>query len=270
MAEKPGTLYLIPNVLNSEAGPLELVIPSAVMARIGGLRRFVVEGERAAWRLLAKVMDKEALAAVTMDRLDEHTPMEALPGLLAPALRGEDLGLMSEAGLPCIADPGGALVAAAHAAGIRVVPLTGPSSLLLALSASGLDGQRFTFLGYLPQERMARRAALLAMERAVRSDGGTRLFIETPYRNDKLLADCLEVLSIDTRLCVAAGLTTEAEMVRQESVAQWRSRPCVIGKVPAVFLVGRPPGTQLEGHASKAKPAASQGKRSHQQKKRPP
>ena len=115
--------------------------------------------------------------------------------------------------------------------------------------ASGLDGQRFSFLGYLPQERGARRAALLGIERGVRADGGTRIFIETPYRNDKLLADCLDILSPETRLCVGAGLTTEAESIHQASVAEWRLAPKIIGKVPAVFLVGRIPGTSLDRQA---------------------
>lgn len=239
MATKLGDLYLVPNVLYSSEGPLEAVIPAAALSRISRLRHFVVEGERAAWRLLSKVMDRESLAAVSMDRLDEHSLPEELPRLLAPALAGEDLGLLSEAGLPCVADPGGALVAAAHDAGIRVIPLVGPSSLLLALSASGLDGQRFSFLGYLPQEASGRRAALLNIERGVRSDGATRIFIETPYRNDRLLADCLATLAPDTRLCVAAALTTEVEKVRSARIADWKASPSAIGKEPAVFLVGK-------------------------------
>lgn len=251
MSEKKGTLYLVPNSLDAEIGPVEAVIPAQALARMASLRHFVVEGDRAAWRLLSRVMDRESLAGVSLEKLDEHTLPEEVPRLLAPALAGEDLGLLSEAGLPCVADPGGALVAAAHAAGIRVVPLVGPSSLLLALSASGLDGQRFSFLGYLPQERAARRSALAAIERGVRADGGTRIFIETPYRNDKLLEDCLEVLSPETRLCVAAGLTTEGEQVRQASVASWRAAPQAIGKKPAVFLVGRVPGTSLDRNTAK-------------------
>jgi 16S rRNA (cytidine1402-2'-O)-methyltransferase len=251
--KKLGDLFLIPNVLYSGEGPLEAVIPASVLARAGKLRRFVVEGERAAWRLLSRIMDREALAAVTMDRLDEHSLEADLPRLLSPALAGEDIGLLSEAGLPCVADPGGALVAAAHAAGIRVLPLVGPSSLLLALSASGLEGQRFTFLGYIPQDAAGRKAALLGIERGVRADGGTRIFIETPYRNDRLLSDCLSTLAPDTRLCVAAALTTEGEFVRSASVAEWRSSPRAIGKEPAVFLVGRRAAMRPERADSKNK-----------------
>lgn len=245
MENPKGRLWLIPNVI-SPAAPLEAAMPATALARIKLLRRFVVEGDRAAWRLLSRVMDKAELEAVTMEKLDEHTKPEDVPALLAPLLAGEDLGLLSEAGLPCIADPGGALVAAAHRAGIEVKPLVGPSSLLLALGASGLDGQRFTFLGYLPQDRGQRRNALVSIERGVKLDGGTRLFIETPYRNDRLLEDCLGVLSPETRLCVAADLSSDSERVLSMSVAEWRERKPVLGKVPAVFLVGRVPGTGLD------------------------
>lgn len=238
----PGTLYLVPNALDPEIGPAEAVMPALALARVRALRRFIVEGERAAWRLLSRVMEKEALAAVSMEILDEHSRPEDLPRLLSPLLAGEDVGLLSEAGLPCIADPGGALVAAAHETGVRVVPLVGPSSLLLSLSSSGLDGQRFSFLGYLPQDRAERRAALAAIDRGVRADGATRIFIETPYRNDRLLADCLEVLSPDTRLCVAAALSTERERIRSAAVRDWGPVPEPIGKEPAVFLIGNKAG----------------------------
>jgi len=237
-----GSLYLVPNALDPEIGPAEAVMPALALARVRTLRRFIVEGERAAWRLLSKVIDKEALASVSMEILDEHSRPEDLPRLLSPLLAGEDVGLLSEAGLPCIADPGGALVAAAHEAGIRVVPLVGPSSILLALSASGLDGQRFSFLGYLPQDRAERRAALAAIDRGVRADGATRIFIETPYRNDRLLADCLEILAPDTRICVAAALSTDRERVRSAAVRDWGPAPEPIGKEPAIFLVGRKAG----------------------------
>jgi 16S rRNA (cytidine1402-2'-O)-methyltransferase len=149
--------------------------------------------------------------------------------------------------MPCVADPGAALVALAHDAGIAVRPLVGPSSILLGLSASGLDGQRFSFLGYLPQEPAERRSALAAIDRGVRQDGATRIFIETPYRNARLLAECLATLSPDTRLCVAASLSGSGERVRSESVSAWRAKPWPLGKEPAVFFVGRAaaPGTPL-------------------------
>jgi 16S rRNA (cytidine1402-2'-O)-methyltransferase len=234
----PGRLYLIPNLLDPEGHP-EAVLPAAALERIRCLRRFIVEGEKASWRLLSRVLDPEQASRVSMDRLDEHTRIEDLPGLLAPLLGGEDAGLLSEAGVPCVADPGAALVAMAHGRGVPVTPLSGPSSVILALSASGLDGQRFSFLGYLPQDSAGRRKALAEIDGGVRADGATRIFIETPYRNAALLADCLASLSPRTRLCVAASLTAQAERVRSAPVSEWRDSAWPLGKEPAIFLVGR-------------------------------
>jgi 16S rRNA (cytidine1402-2'-O)-methyltransferase len=239
MAEpKPGILYLIPNLLAPDALP-EASLPASAIDRARTLRRFVVEGEKAAWRLLSRILDAEAASRVTMERLDRDTRPEALPALLAPLLAGEDLGLISEAGMPCVADPGAALAALAHDRGIAVAPLVGPSSIVLALAASGLDGQRFSFLGYLPQDRAGRRSALAAIDRGIRSDGATRIFIEAPHRNERLLEDCLAFLSPGTRLCVAASLCSPSERIRSEPVSAWRSSPWTIGKEPAIFLAGR-------------------------------
>jgi 16S rRNA (cytidine1402-2'-O)-methyltransferase len=236
--KKKGVLYLVPNLLDPASLP-EATLPARAIERVGRLRRFVVEGEKAAWKLLSRILDAEAAAAVSMERLDRHTPPEALPALLSPLEDGEDVGLISEAGMPCVADPGAALVALAHDRGIAVAPLVGPSSIILALAASGLDGQRFSFLGYLPQGQAERRSALSSIERGVRADGATRIFIETPYRNAKLLEDCLSVLPPPARLCVAASLCSPAERVRSASVAAWKAGPWPIGKEPAIFLVGR-------------------------------
>jgi 16S rRNA (cytidine1402-2'-O)-methyltransferase len=237
MAGKKGVLYLVPNLLDPGSLP-EATLPASAIARVRSLRRFVVEGEKAAWRLLSRILDAEAAAGVAMERLDEHSLPEDLPALLAPLERGEDLGLISEAGMPCVADPGAALAALAHDRGYAVVPLVGPSSILLALAASGLDGQRFSFLGYLPQDQGGRRDALAAIDRGLRSDGATRIFIETPYRNARLLEDCLAQLSPGARLCVAASLCSPAERIRSASVSAWRARPWPLGKEPAIFLAG--------------------------------
>ena len=245
MTDTKPSLYLVPNLIDGEGLP-ETALPAAALARIRLLRHYVVEGEKAAWRLLSRVMSREEAALVAIERLDEHTRPEELPRLLEPLRHGFDLGLVSEAGLPCVADPGSALAALAHEEGFRVIPLVGPSSLMLALAASGLDGQRFSFLGYLPQEPDLRKLALRDIDRGVRSDGATRIFIETPYRNDRLLSDCLAVLSPDTRLCVAASLTAADESIRSETVSKWKKKPSTIGKRPAVFLVGRTPGTSLD------------------------
>jgi 16S rRNA (cytidine1402-2'-O)-methyltransferase len=238
MEGRRGSLYLVPNLLDPSALP-EATLPAAAIERVRSLRRFVVEGEKAAWRLLSRVLDPEAAAEVRMERLDEHTLPAELPGLLSPLEAGEDLGLISEAGMPCVADPGAALAALAHDRGFAVLPLVGPSSIILALAASGLDGQRFSFLGYLPQEPAGRRAALASIDRGIKADGATRIFIETPYRNARLLEDCLACLSPDSRLCVAASLCSPAQRVRSAPVSSWRASPWALGKEPAIFLAGR-------------------------------
>jgi 16S rRNA (cytidine1402-2'-O)-methyltransferase len=242
MGEKRGVLYLVPNLLDPSSSP-EATLPAAAIARVRVLRRFVVEGEKAAWRLLARILEPAAAASVLMERLDEHTKAEELPALLSPLEEGEDLGLISEAGMPCVADPGAALAALAHDRGFAVAPLVGPSSILLALAASGLDGQRFNFLGYLPPDQGGRISALASMDRAIRSDGVTRIFIETPYRNAHLLENCLASLSPETRLCVAASLLSPEERIRSATVAAWKASPWKLGKEPALFLVGRSAAT---------------------------
>jgi len=245
-----GVLYLVPNLLAPDSLP-EASLPAIAIDRVRTLSRFVVEGEKAAWRLLSRVLDPEQASRVTMERLDEHTSREDLPALLAPLERGEDIGLISEAGMPCVADPGAALSALAHDRGFAVVPLIGPSSILLALAASGLDGQAFNFLGYLPQPPQERRSAIAAIDRGIRSDGATRIFIETPYRNARLLEDCLRVLSPGTRLCVAASLCSASQRIRSGPVSTWRAAPWQLGKEPAVFLVGRSAPIGLDRSATR-------------------
>jgi len=175
---------------------------------------------------------------IAIAELNEHTDPAAVPALLAPLVEGRDLGLLSEAGLPAVADPGALLVEAAHARAIIVVPLVGPSSLMLALMASGLQGQRFRFLGYLPVEGAARRERLAQLERDSARDDETQIFIETPYRNDALLADLLATCRGGSRLAVAADLTAPAEWIRTDRIDGWKARPSpAIGKRPAVFLL---------------------------------
>lgn len=238
MGSPRGSLYLVPNLLDPGSAP-EAALPAEAIARVRSLSRFVVEGEKAAWRLLSRILDPERAARVRMERLDEHTGRGELPALLSPLETGEDIGLISEAGMPCVADPGAALAALAHDRGYAVVPLVGPSSIILALAASGLDGQAFNFLGYLPQSPQGRKAALSTIDRALRLDGATRIFIETPYRNARLLEDCLRFLSPGTRFCVAASLCSPAQRIRSLPVAAWATEPWPIGKEPAIFLAGR-------------------------------
>ena len=242
---KPGTLYLLPAPLHPydaetwDPATLAQTMPARSLHLLAALPSFVVESERTALRLLSRLKDREAMGKVSLKVLDEHSSPEVIPGLLAEILDGADVGFFSEAGLPCVADPGAALVAEAHARGIRVVPVSGPSSLMLGLIASGLDAQRFSFLGYLPQDRAARRNSIQRLAGDFRRDGITRLFIETPYRNDALFSDFIALLPDEAWLCVAADLCGKGERIESKPVKSWKAAPAApIGKVPAVFLFG--------------------------------
>jgi 16S rRNA (cytidine1402-2'-O)-methyltransferase len=232
----PGRLFLVPAWLSKDTRP-EQTVPASVLARIRGLEYFVVEDAKSARRYLAACGHPKPIRDLTFAELNEHTPPSAVAVLLEPALAGRDIGLLSEAGVPAVADPGALLVAHAHARGITVVPLVGPSSILLALMASGLEGQRFRFLGYLPAEAAARRAKLAEIERHSLKASETQVFIETPYRNDALLADVLQSCRDATRLAVAADLTAPTEWIRLATIGEWRKEPQAIGKRPAIFLV---------------------------------
>ena len=231
-----GRLILVPAWLCEDIAPA-VVLPAPVLARIHALDTFVVENARSARRFLAACGHPLPMLAITMAELNEHTPRDAVAALLAPALDGRDLGLLSEAGVPAVADPGARLVAEAHARGITVVPLVGPSSILLALMASGLEGQRFRFVGYLPVETAKRRAAIADLETQSARHAETQVFIETPYRNDALLADLIEACRPATRLAVAAELTGPRESIRMDRIAGWKARHEAIGKRPAIFLL---------------------------------
>lgn len=236
---KRGKLYLIPSPLG-EYPPAE-VLPAPVLSILPTLKTFVVEEVRTARRFLSAAGLKGHIEELSFHTLNEHTAPSEVEAML-PLFDGSDVGLISEAGLPAVADPGAHLVALCHREGIEVVPLVGPSSLMLALMSSGLNGQCFTFRGYLPAKPEERRAALRQLEKRSAAASETVLFIETPYRNDSMLADCLAVLSPNTRLCVAADLTLPTATIITRSVASWRkalagpSGSPVIGKRPAVFL----------------------------------
>lgn len=257
----PGRLFLLPAPIG-DGNPLEILSPEVVEI-FRNLRHFVVESERSAVRLLSRILTPEALQETVLTILNEHTDPKVIPGLLEPALGGRDLGILSEAGSPCVADPGADLVAEAHRLGIRVTPLPGPSSILQALMASGFSGQRFEFLGYLPPRGEDRRPALKRLEREASRDGSTRIFIETPYRNQALLSDALAVLEPDTRFCVAMSLGGPSERVRSMEISRWRAEEPRLEKEPAVFLLapkavsgaltGRPSGDSVR---TKAEPTA--------------
>jgi 16S rRNA (cytidine1402-2'-O)-methyltransferase len=221
----------------SEDMPPEHAVPAPVLDRVRALERFVVENAKSARHYLAACGHPRPMRELALAELNEHTADTELAALLAPLLDGHDVGLLSEAGLPAIADPGAKLVALAHAHAVPVVPYVGPSSILLALMASGLEGQRFRFHGYLPAESAARRAALTELERHSVRAKETQVFIETPYRNDAMLADILATCRGATRLAVAADLTGPMEWIRSATVDSWKRDVPAIGKRPAIFLL---------------------------------
>jgi len=229
-----GKLYLIPTPLGDNE-PAE-VIPQPVLALLPSLKTFVVEEVRTARRFLSRAGLKGHIEELEFHTLNEHSTEAEIRSLLHLFDDGSEVGLLSEAGLPAVADPGAALVALCHEKGIEVVPFTGPSSLMLALMGSGLNGQSFAFRGYLPAKTDERRSAIRAAEKMSASLHQTQIFIETPYRNDSLFADLLKELSPSVRLCVAADLTLPECTLRTKSVAQWRKEILTIGKRPCVFL----------------------------------
>lgn len=245
-----GTLWLVPNTLDlgsGETSPLAAVLPAAVIERAAGLGHWVVEDARSARAFLKRVGESVPLArplqAMDIQELPrprkgsgETVPAAAWLSLLAPALAGSDVGLLSEAGLPAVADPGSALVAAAHERGVPVVALPGPSSLLLALAASGLDGQSFAFAGYLPQDAAARRARIQQLEQVSIRQHQTQIVIETPYRNAALMSALLEALQPGTRLAVGCGIGLAGGFSLTRRVADWRrDPPAWPERLPAVF-----------------------------------
>jgi len=231
---KTGKLYLIPTPLG-ENEP-STVLPPSVMETACRLHCFVVEELRTARRFLSAYGLRGHIDGLDLHVLNEHSTPEEVEALL-PLFDGQDVGLMSEAGLPAVADPGAALVELCHRHGIEVVPLVGPSSLMLALMASGLNGQSFAFRGYIPAKTEERRAALKELEKQSRARKESQILIETPYRNDSLLADMLQVLSPATRICVAADLTLPTQYIRTDTVERWRKQAPVIGKRPCVFIL---------------------------------
>jgi 16S rRNA (cytidine1402-2'-O)-methyltransferase len=231
-----GTLYLLPCTLGDT--PAEQVLPQHVIGIARRLKHFVVEHPKSARQFLSALKPEHPIQSLNFATLNEHTEARELEGLLAPLLAGEDVGIVSEAGCPGIADPGADLVNLAHRRGIRVVPLVGPSSILLALMASGLNGQCFAFHGYLPVADAERNKAITALEAESAKRRQTQLFIETPYRNEKLLGALLTHCRPQTLLCVASDITLPSEQIQTRTVAQWKSLPPPqLNKRPSLFLL---------------------------------
>ncbi len=230
-----GKLYLIPTPLG-EGDPAR-VLPASVLEVIPTLDCFVVEELRTARRFLSAAGLKGHIDGLEFHELNEHTRPQEVEAFARLFEEGRCVGLLSEAGLPAVADPGALLVALCHRHGIEVVPLVGPSSLMLALMASGLNGQSFAFVGYIPAKTEERRSAIKTLEKRSAAARQTQILIETPYRNDSLLADLLACLNGHTRVCVAANLTCPDQFIQTRTVAEWKSNPITIGKRPCVFLI---------------------------------
>lgn len=232
-----GKLYLIPNSLGS--GEMKYTHPPGIQDIINETDHYIVENIGNAAKFLKLAGLKKSLKDLTFYVLNVNTPQDEISEYLEAVSDGRNTGLISEAGVPCVADPGALITAMAHEKGILVVPLTGPSSILLALMASGLNGQNFAFNGYLPIEGKERAAKLKELVRKITSDGQTQIFIEAPHRNDKLLEELISNLDGNIRLCTAVDLTMETERIITRSVSAWKKERIELGKNPAIFLLGK-------------------------------
>ncbi|MGM9739966.1 MAG: SAM-dependent methyltransferase [Candidatus Cryptobacteroides sp.] len=230
-----GRLFLIPSPLGDN-DPAE-VIPAGVLSMLPSITTYVVEAVRTARRYLSAAGLKGHVQDLEFHELNEHTTPAEVEAMMKLFDDGRDVGLITEAGLPAVADPGAQLVRLCHRHGVEVVPMSGPSSLMLALMASGLNGQSFAFLGYLPAKTEERRQALRSIEKHSSTARQTKIFIETPYRNDSLLADILSVCRADTEVCIAANITMPDAFIRTKTAGEWKKAVPTIGKRPCVFLI---------------------------------
>ncbi|MFP4063957.1 MAG: SAM-dependent methyltransferase [Bacteroidales bacterium] len=236
MQKTSGTLYLIPSSLGEER--LSTVWPEGNTEILNQLRIFIVENLRTARRFLKRAGYTYPIDETTFFVLDKHTSETEQSRFLKPAVEGQAIGLLSEAGCPCIADPGQLIVHQAHDLGIQVKPLTGPSSIMLALMASGMNGQQFQFHGYLPIQKGAREKKIKELEAESQRSGTTQIFMETPFRNNSLADSILRQCKAGTRLCVAADLTMPSEYIHTKSIGNWRKgKMADLHKRPAIFLI---------------------------------
>lgn len=232
-----GTLYLIPNTLGSEQ--TDHIIPPMVATIAMGLRHFAVEEVKSARRFLRKIDRTFPIDESEFTLMNKRSAAPELMGLIRLLEAGTDVGVMSEAGCPAIADPGSIFVALAHERGIRVVPQVGPSSILLTLIGSGFNGQQFAFHGYLPKDKKERVRKMKDLEARVRRTGETQLFMDTPFRNMHVLEDLLNELSDDTLLCIACNLTVHEERIQTKKIVDWRENAFDLAKNPTMFAIGK-------------------------------
>ncbi|SNZ00651.1 SAM-dependent methyltransferase [Flagellimonas pacifica] len=230
-----GKVYLIPTTLGDNA-PLE-VLPISIKRAIENIDHYIVENEKTARRFIKKISPSKSQPNLHIETLNKFTDQTVIPSYLDPCISGHNIGVLSEAGCPGIADPGAAVVKVAHEKRIQVVPLIGPSSILMAMMSSGMNGQSFAFNGYLPIDAAERKAMIKSLERLSKEKGQSQIFMETPYRNDKLLKELIKTLHKSTRLCIAADITLPTEFIQTKSVHEWNEIGLDLNKRPTIFIV---------------------------------
>lgn len=235
MENKLGNLYLIPTTLGDNA-PLE-VLPISVKKVIEEVNTFIVENEKTARRFIKKISSGKSQAALNMFHLNKFTDALELPEFLEPCLKGIDVGLLSEAGCPGVADPGADIVKLAHKKNIKVVPLVGPSSILLAMMSSGMNGQSFAFNGYLPIDKSERKKEIKRLERLSFERNQSQIFIETPYRNNKMIEDLSNILDSNTNVSVACDITLPTEFIKTQTASTWKKNKVDLHKRPTIFII---------------------------------
>lgn len=235
-SDRRGELYLIPNLLGETS--IDSSLPPVIAAITASISHFVVEEEKSARRFIKLLCPDRVIRELSLQVLNEHTKPHEIEALTEPLLQGHSVGIISEAGCPGIADPGAELVRRTHELGITVHPLVGPCSMTLALMASGFNGQRWRFVGYLPIEGGARRDTIRALEKDLYDHQETQIVMDTPYRNQKLFDELLATCKPETRICIASALTTERESIAVRSVQEWRRAGVTVPKSPAIFLLG--------------------------------
>lgn len=228
-------LYLLPVTLGDTT--VEKVLPSYNKEIILGIKHFIVEDVRSARRFLKKVDSGINIDELTFYPLNKHTSPEDISGYLAPLAEGHPMGVISEAGCPAVADPGADVVAIAQRRNMKVVPLVGPSSIILSVMGSGFNGQSFAFHGYLPIEPSERTKRIKELEQRIYTENQTQLFIETPYRNNKMMEDILKACRPQTKLCIAANITCEGEYIRTKTIREWKGKLPDLAKIPCIFLI---------------------------------
>ena len=231
-----GKLYLIPTILGE--GTQEATLPSTILKAIKEIDVFIVENLRTARRHIRKLDREKNIDATTFYSYGKYDTLNLEQDFLPHILSGQNVGLLSEAGLPCVADPGSKIVAYAHDFQIDVVPFVGPSSILLALMASGLNGQNFAFTGYLPIDKSERTKIIKQLEELVKKTGQTQIFMETPYRNNQLIESLLKTCSNNTKLCTASDITLPTENIKTKTIAEWKQTKINLDKKPTIFLIG--------------------------------